>query len=46
MVVLEYACEGHSVTTGMPYTNRFISVLTIVNRKVTRWRYLEPLAVF
>jgi hypothetical protein len=40
VVVLEYAGEAHSVTTGVPYTNGFISVLTIVNRKVTRWRYL------
>ena len=29
------------------YANRYISVLTIVDRKVTRWRdYLDPIAVF
>jgi uncharacterized protein len=46
-VVLEYASEGEVVGTGAAYTNRYISVLTIDQRKVTRWRdYLDPLAVF
>jgi ketosteroid isomerase-like protein len=32
---------------GAAYANRYISVLTIVERKVTRWRdYLDPIAVF
>jgi hypothetical protein len=35
------------VSTGAPYTNRYISVLTITDRKVTHWRdYLDPVAVF
>ncbi|MGC1237859.1 MAG: hypothetical protein WA860_03610 [Acidimicrobiales bacterium] len=47
VVVLEYASEGHVVTTGAVYANRYISVITIVDRQVTRWRdYLDPLAVF
>jgi ketosteroid isomerase-like protein len=47
VVVLEYASEGRVVTTGAPYANRYISVLTIVDRKVTQWRdYLDPIAVF
>ncbi len=47
VVVLEYASEGRVVPTGAPYANRYISVLTLVNRKVTRWRdYLDPIAVF
>jgi hypothetical protein len=30
-----------------PYANRYISVLTISDRKVSRWRdYLDPVAVF
>jgi uncharacterized protein len=46
-VVLEYASDGKVVATGAPYANRYISVLTIENRKVTRWRdYLDPIAVF
>src|SRR6202453_3149639 len=46
VVVLEYASEGRVVATGAAYANRYISVLTIAGRKVTRWRdYLDPLAV-
>jgi ketosteroid isomerase-like protein len=46
-VVLEYASEGYVVANGAAYANRYISVLTIVDRKVTRWRdYLDPIAVF
>jgi ketosteroid isomerase-like protein len=47
VVVLEYASEGQVVATGAAYRNRYISVLTITDRKITRWRdYLDPLAVF
>jgi uncharacterized protein len=47
VVVLEYASEGRAVATGADYANRYISVLTVVDRKVTRWRdYLDPIAVF
>ena len=47
VVVLEYASEGRVVPTGAPYINRYISVLTIIDRKVTHWRdYLDPVAVF
>ena len=47
VVVLEYACEGHVVPSGAAYTNRFVSVITINSRKVTRWHdYLDPVAVF
>jgi hypothetical protein len=47
IVVLEYASEGHVVATGAAYSNRDISVLTLTERKVTRWRdYLDPIAVF
>ena len=39
--------EGSVVSTGAAYTNRYISVLTITDRKVTHWRdYLDPVAVF
>jgi ketosteroid isomerase-like protein len=47
VVVLEYASQGRVVGTGAPYTNRYISVLTLSGRKVTHWRdYLDPVAVF
>ena len=46
-VVLEYASEGRTVEDGRAYANRYVSVLTIADRQVTRWRdYLDPLAVF
>jgi ketosteroid isomerase-like protein len=47
VVVLEYTMHGTVVSTGAPYINRFISVITVHDRKITRWRdYLDPLAVF
>jgi ketosteroid isomerase-like protein len=47
VVVLEYASEGRVVSTGASYSNRYISVLTITDRKVSHWRdYLDPLTVF
>lgn len=46
VVVLEYAVHGRAVRTGRPYDNRFVSVITIRDRKVTHWRdYLDPVAV-
>ncbi len=47
VVVLEYASEGRVVRTGAAYSNRYVSVLTIPERQVTRWRdYLDPIPVF
>ena len=47
MVVLEYASQGRVVATGAAYNNRYVSVLSIADRKVVHWRdYLDPLAVF
>jgi ketosteroid isomerase-like protein len=47
VLVLEYASAGRAVGTGVAYSNRYVSVLTISQRKVTRWRdYLDPIAVF
>jgi ketosteroid isomerase-like protein len=46
VVVLEYAVHGKVVQTGRPYTNHFVSVITIANRRVTHWRdYLDSYAV-
>ena len=45
-VTLEYASEGKAVATGRAYSNRYISVVTIKDRKIVRWRdYLDPLRV-
>ena len=47
VVVLEYEVHGESVQTGRPYDNRFVSIVTITDGKVTQWRdYLDPVAVF
>lgn len=47
VVVLEYATHGRVTRTGQMYDNRFVSVITINDRKVTRWRdYLDPVAIF
>jgi ketosteroid isomerase-like protein len=46
-VVLEYSSSGGVVANGYPYSNRYISVVTIKDRKVSGWRdYLDPLRVF
>jgi hypothetical protein len=46
-VVLEYSSHGKVVATGYPYSNRYISVAVIKDRKVSQWRgYLDPLRVF
>ena len=46
-VVLEYASAGKVVATGAPYSNHYISVLTLRDREVVHWRdYLDPIAVF
>lgn len=45
-VVLEYASQGRVVSTGRPHSNRYISVITLNDRKVSGWRdYLDPLRV-
>jgi ketosteroid isomerase-like protein len=46
-LILEYASQGKVVATGYPYSNRYISVITLKDRKVSHWRdYLDPLRVF
>jgi ketosteroid isomerase-like protein len=45
-VTLEYASEGKVTATGRPYGNRYVSVVTIKDRKIVHWRdYLDPLRV-
>jgi uncharacterized protein len=47
VVVLEYEVHGESVQTGRPYDNRFVSIVTVKDNKVTHWRdYLDPIAIF
>ena len=47
VLVLEYEVHGESVSTGRPYDNRFVSIVTVADGKVTHWRdYFDPVAVF
>jgi ketosteroid isomerase-like protein len=44
VVILEYEVQGKIIRTGAAYDNRFISVVTIENRKIVRWRdYMDSL---
>jgi ketosteroid isomerase-like protein len=36
--VLEYEVHGTILATGRAYHNRFCSIVTVANRKITHWR--------
>ena len=45
VVIIEYDVHGKIVATGSSYDNRFISVVTIEDRKIVQWRdYMDSLA--
>jgi len=47
VLILEYEVHGKKIRTGKPYDNRFISVVTIQDRKIMHWRdYMDSLAAF
>jgi uncharacterized protein len=47
VLIIEYEVHGEKISTGNPYDNRFISVVTIEDRKIVRWRdYMDSLAAF
>lgn len=47
VVILEYEVHGKILSSGAPYDNRFISVITIENRKIVQWRdYMDSLAAW
>jgi uncharacterized protein len=47
VVILEYEMHGTILSTGGAYENRFISVVTIENRKIVHWRdYMDSLAAW
>jgi len=47
VAVLEYEVHGESAQAGRPYNNRFVSIITVKDNKVTHWRdYLDPVAIF
>ena len=47
VVTLEYEVHGKILATDTPYDNRFVSIATIENRKIVRWRdYMDSLAAW
>ena len=45
--VLEYEVHGTILATERPYHNRFCSIVTVADRKITRWRdYMDSLAAW
>jgi uncharacterized protein len=47
IVTLEYEVHGRVLANGAAYDNRFVSVATIENRKIVRWRdYMDSLAAW
>jgi ketosteroid isomerase-like protein len=47
VVILEYEVHGKILSTGRPYDNRLISIVTIENRKIVHWRdYMDSLAAW
>ena len=47
ILTLEYEVHGTVLATGTPYDNRFVSIATIENRKIVRWRdYMDSLAAW
>ena len=43
-MILEYDVHGKIIRTGASYDNRFISVVTIEDRKIVQWRdYMDSL---
>ena len=47
VLILEYEVHGKKLHTGKAYDNRFVSVVTIKDRKVVHWRdYMDSLAAY
>lgn len=47
VVILEYDVHGTILATGVPYDNRFSSIITIEKRKIVHWRdYMDSLAAW
>jgi len=47
VVTLAYEVHGEALATGRSYDNRLVSIATIENRKIVRWRdYMDSLAAW
>lgn len=47
VLILEYEVHGKKLRTGKGYDNRFVSIVTIKDRKIVHWRdYMDSLAAY
>src|SRR5713101_1873615 len=47
VVIIEYEVHGKVLGTGAPYDNRFVSIITVADRKIVHWRdYMDSLAAW
>lgn len=47
VVVIEYEVHGTILATGVPYNNRFCSIILLANRRIAHWRdYMDSLAAW
>jgi ketosteroid isomerase-like protein len=47
VITLEYQVHGKAVKSGAAYDNRFVSIVTLRDRKIVRWRdYMDSLAAW
>jgi uncharacterized protein len=47
VVIIEYEVHGKVLRTGAPYDNRFVSIITVADRKIVHWRdYMDSLAAW
>jgi ketosteroid isomerase-like protein len=47
VVILEYEVHGTVLATDGPYDNRFVSIITVADRKIGHWRdYMDSLAAW
>ena len=45
VIVIEYEVHGRVVGSGAAYENRFVSIVTVENRKIVHWRdYMDSLS--
>lgn len=45
-VIVEFSCDGSGVSTGLPYNQDYISVVTLRDGRISRYRdYWNPLVV-
>ena len=45
-LIVEFSCQGHAVSTGKPYPQRYISVIELKEGRIFKYRdYWNPLVV-